>query len=76
MNFLKKYSTEFTIVLALTIAFFPDLFKKIGEIFVHWLLNNGTTNNLLITMSLMLLHICRECWVIKKMNKKQNDISK
>lgn len=70
MNFLKTNLTEFTIVLALIIALFPDVFKESGKALIELIITNGLTNNLLIAISIILLYICRQCWTIKKLNKK------
>lgn len=73
MNFLKKYGTPITLVLALMIAFFPDVFRGIGTSSIDFLVANGTTNNLLII--LIVLFILREGLAIKKPPKEPEEDS-
>ena len=76
MNFFKKYATLLTLVLAVVIACFPDVFRGIGTSLIDLLVANGKTNNLLIALILLfILFILRECWATKKPPKKSGEES-
>lgn len=78
MEFFKRYQLQIPLILALVIAMFPDSFKKIGEKLMEWVLSANRTDTLLITIVVILLFICKQCWTIKEQNsstqKKKNSL--
>ena len=70
-NLLKKFNLTLTISLAVIIALFPDFFKETGRLLIRYFSNNKT-EVMLFTITLILIYICRQCYVIKKQIKEES----